>query len=242
MQFYVIPRTQFTSYQDPFTSYPDQHLQVKMIADLGQQLHTGQGDSKLWSSITHRSKWPQTIVNSYIQVKGKAHHGLQFHKGQGDNTIFKSYIQVKVTARHDQQLHTGLSDSRPCQLLHTGQDAIVNSYIQVWVTADHSKQLHTGQGDSKPWSTVAYRSRLQDTMVICLFVLKFYGQVNQMGSCRAQSLYLTILSLGRLSPLSGSPIFVHILLLETDNCPSSICGRKRMTIEYFMVKLCAWCI
>ena len=38
---------------------------------------------------------------------------------------------------------------------------------------------------------------------MCLFVLRFYGSVNPMGSCRAQSVYLTTRLLGRLSPLSG---------------------------------------
>ena len=37
----------------------------------------------------------------------------------------------------------------------------------------------------------------------CLFVLRFYGPVNPMGSCRARSVYLTTLLLGRHSPLSG---------------------------------------
>ena len=37
----------------------------------------------------------------------------------------------------------------------------------------------------------------------CLFVLRFYGPVNPMGSCRARSVYLTTCLLGRLSPLSG---------------------------------------
>ena len=36
-----------------------------------------------------------------------------------------------------------------------------------------------------------------------LFVLRFYGPVNPMGSCRAQSVSLTTRLLGRLSPLSG---------------------------------------
>ena len=36
-----------------------------------------------------------------------------------------------------------------------------------------------------------------------LFVLRFYGPVNPMGSCRANSVYLTTHLLGRLSPLSG---------------------------------------
>ena len=39
--------------------------------------------------------------------------------------------------------------------------------------------------------------------VVCLFVLRFYGPVNPMGSCRARSVYLTTRLLGRLSPLSG---------------------------------------
>ena len=37
----------------------------------------------------------------------------------------------------------------------------------------------------------------------CLFVLRFFGPVNPMGSCRARSVYLTTRLLGRLSPLSG---------------------------------------
>ena len=36
-----------------------------------------------------------------------------------------------------------------------------------------------------------------------LFVLRFYGPVNPMGSCRARSVRLTTPLLGRLSPLSG---------------------------------------
>ena len=39
--------------------------------------------------------------------------------------------------------------------------------------------------------------------LISLFVLRFYGPVNPMGSCRARSVYLTTRLLGRLSPLSG---------------------------------------
>ena len=38
---------------------------------------------------------------------------------------------------------------------------------------------------------------------VCLFVLRFYGPVNPMGSCRARSVYLTTRLLGKLSPVSG---------------------------------------
>ena len=36
-----------------------------------------------------------------------------------------------------------------------------------------------------------------------LFVLRFYGPVNPVGSSRAPSVYLTTRLLGKLSPLSG---------------------------------------
>ena len=46
----------------------------------------------------------------------------------------------------------------------------------------------------------------QQSKPLCLFVLRFYGPVNPMGSCRARSVYLTTHLLGRLSPLSGLPV------------------------------------
>ena len=42
-----------------------------------------------------------------------------------------------------------------------------------------------------------------ESSIVCLFVLRFYGPVNPMGSCRARSVYLTTRLLGRLCPLSG---------------------------------------
>ena len=59
--------------------------------------------------------------------------------------------------------------------------------------------------------TLAYSLEMPNTYcvslgvyhVFCLFVLRFYGPVNPMGSCRAQSVYLTTRLLGRLSPVSG---------------------------------------
>ena len=39
--------------------------------------------------------------------------------------------------------------------------------------------------------------------ILLLFVLRFYGPVNAMGSCRARSVYLTTHLLGRFSPRSG---------------------------------------
>ena len=40
-------------------------------------------------------------------------------------------------------------------------------------------------------------------MFVCLFVLRFYGPVNPIGSCRARPVYLTTRLLVSLSPLNG---------------------------------------
>ena len=48
--------------------------------------------------------------------------------------------------------------------------------------------------------------QLLTKVFVCLFVLRFYGQVNPTGSCQARSVYLTTLLLGRLNPLSGLPV------------------------------------
>ena len=65
------------------------------------------------------------------------------------------------------------------------------------------------------------------SIIFSLCVLRFYSP---MGSCRAVSLPNHTL-LGRLSPLKRLTSIVHILLPETDNCPSWISRRVRMIIE-----------
>ena len=64
-----------------------------------------------------------------------------------------------------------------------------------------------------------------------LIVWRFYGPVDPLGSWRAQSVYLTILILGRRSTLSNISVLVHILSPEADNWASWISGRKRKAIE-----------
>ena len=51
--------------------------------------------------------------------------------------------------------------------------------------------------------TVLCTMVISNLFVDCLFVLRFYGPVNPVGSCRARSVYLTTRLLGRLSPPSG---------------------------------------
>ena len=62
----------------------------------------------------------------------------------------------------------------------------------------------------------------RDIRSLVLFVLRFYGPVNPMGSCRAWSVYLTTLFLGRLSPPNDQPVLYTVFRqkLTSDNCPS----------------------
>ena len=55
----------------------------------------------------------------------------------------------------------------------------------------------------KAISNTQMENVLTKGLLVCLFVLRFYGQVNPMESCRALSVYLTTLILSRLSPFSG---------------------------------------
>ena len=59
-----------------------------------------------------------------------------------------------------------------------------------------------------------------------VFVLRVYGPINQMGSCRVRSVYLTTLLLGRLSTLR----------LTIQYCAEALLGisrREIMTVENF---------
>ena len=57
-----------------------------------------------------------------------------------------------------------------------------------------------------PWM-FGYLQPIQQRLIrVCFFVLRFFCPVNPMGSCWVQSVYLTTLLLGRLSPLSSKPV------------------------------------
>ena len=72
--------------------------------------------------------------------------------------------------------------------------AILNIYM--YLGSNYSKLLNKIFSLRK---TVQFSSKIY----VCLFVLRFYGPVNPVGSCRARSVYLTTRLLGRLSPPSG---------------------------------------
>ena len=81
-------------------------------------------------------------------------------------------------------------------LLGKGESGVSDKYfsyfsVQTYIVNDHKKCL--------------CEAFLMSTYYVfhSLFVLRFYGPVNPMGSCRARSVYRTTRLLGRLSPLSG---------------------------------------
>ena len=52
---------------------------------------------------------------------------------------------------------------------------------------------------------------------VCLFVLRFYSQVNPMGSCRAQSVLPNHMFTAQAYSFKQLTSIVHILSPETDN-------------------------
>ena len=71
----------------------------------------------------------------------------------------------------------------------SGLDKTDNRLSIAWLTGD--------------WLPGAWLPGCPVTGPVDLFVLRFYGPVNPMGSCLSRSVYLTTHLLGRLSPLSG---------------------------------------
>ena len=69
--------------------------------------------------------------------------------------------------------------------------------------ADVCMKLYELRGLSIPEMKLNEQTKHCSAKCVCFFVLRFYGPVNPMGPCRAQSDYLTTRLLGRLIPLSG---------------------------------------
>ena len=76
-------------------------------------------------------------------------------------------------------------------------------YVFVVLSGDVFAFFFTGTfiATPSPEKKIAYKTFF--VLFFFFFVLRFYGPVNPVGSCRARSVYLTTRLLGRLSPLSG---------------------------------------
>ena len=103
-------------------------------------------------------------------------------------------------------LHTKFHDNRPTG---SGEKHIFTLYVHGGHLGHVTWTPRTNFRSPIPWmlhmkSDFNRRRRCLKMLTDdSLFVLRFYGPVNPMGSCRARSVYLTTRLLDRLSPLSG---------------------------------------
>ena len=79
----------------------------------------------------------------------------------------------------------------------------------IWLTRMTEERIWrltwmTDQNISCFFQKKAFWLRACTNALVCLFVLRFYGPVNPMGSCWVRSVYLPTHLLGRLSPLSAT--------------------------------------
>ena len=109
-----------------------------------------------------------------------------------------------IQLEEEMETHTVLRHV-PSQWLTLGP--VVDRLIEQWEPLQkYFTDLANKDPKNAPTSSAFKRSctRLQNKQTLVdLFVLRFYGPVNPMGSCRARSVYLTTRLLGMLSPLSG---------------------------------------
>ena len=84
--------------------------------------------------------------------------------------------------------------------VHLNRQDFVMRFGSIWLIVWEETWFEEFQ-DGYNGSHLGYWNRR--SLAILLFVLRFYDPVNPLGSCRALSVYLTTLLLGRLSSLSG---------------------------------------
>ena len=153
--------------------------------------------SKQWSH------WPSVHI---IEIVVLFYSGPQTRWRDGVGAITKEQKQNKVNALNFRTLFETFWP-KVCFLC-----SCFLKYLVEWQAVRHRSDC------SRPRSDCSFKSCLIWVCTVCirqffrnfgvetlghLFVLRFYGPVNPMGSCRARSVYLTTRLLGRLSPLTS---------------------------------------
>ena len=150
------------------------------------------------------SIWTYTVCK-HRTYPGSAELGSTFRLNAGMKSWFSLPSNRDINSCHDiitKRRDYIISSSFYVHIL-TGKLALVSQWpcFTLWaclIIMSHScPKLYTGMWDR----TVDITHGI--IPIIYLFVLQLYCLVNPMGSCRAWSVYLTQLLLGRLSPLSG---------------------------------------
>ena len=145
------------------------------------------------------------------------------------NTVLYSALKVSRYVRKWIFWHMLNKDSaqaaHPCSLIivfsicqnapNEGSDPTAQMHRLIWIFT----------GRSHVW-------RYTFWCCISIVCVEVFGPVNSIGSCRAQSVYLTTLLLGRLSPLSGWPVLCTFFRQKlTTALLHWISRRERMTTE-----------
>ena len=149
--------------------------------------------------MLHVPCWPLICEIHFSQIISKSLHASQTYKP--DTSYCQWVVQaicsklvMTLTVRTVSSLHS-IHNFISARLL---QHAFIHHKIisQTWIL------LLSQTGQSAQCSSVTL-TFIIDIQFLHMFVLRFYGPVNPMGSCRARSVYLTTRLLGRLNPLSG---------------------------------------
>ena len=82
-----------------------------------------------------------------------------------------------------------------------------------------------------------YNVASKSSLNVCLFVLRFYGPVNPVGSCRARSVYLITRLLGKLCPLSGLPVLCTFFRQKLITAFLESAEGRDDRRKYFMINL-----
>ena len=150
---------------------------------------------------------PQTISMRTVFMWVKAIKTEKFsveddtRPGRPKTSVTKANIAaVKIVVEQDARL--SVTDIASCTVISEGsvQTILKKRLDPRKVCASWVPHLLTEEQKTR---RLKCARELLKTYKCCLFVLRFYGPVNPMGSCRARSVYLTTRLLGRLSPLSG---------------------------------------
>ena len=92
---------------------------------------------------------------------------------------------------------------------------------------NHAKIMRVGRYIIMwPWPQTIVKEDNTELSNSCLFMLRFYGPVMSSAVSLPNHTFT-----GQAKSSKRLTSIVHILPPETDNCPSWISGRKRMTVE-----------
>ena len=154
-------------------------------------------------SVRLSIKFSCPLHNSFIDWRmfflNFAHRSILFNEGQGHTSMskFKVKVQMAIFCVHSITLKPSkFSSWNTVQIIGMIRRCAEKKNPNLTYSSDLIMPLWLLQAIFRVHS-ITFK------LFVCFFVLRFYGPVNPMGSCRARSVYLTTRLLGRLGPLNG---------------------------------------